>query len=168
MSSNKKNNKTKIKESELLTLASIFLDEWKHRDTILWTQTFRFYIATLTVTVFPYLDICDKDSVDIFPYYIFHITSVIMSVVFLFITWSYSVRLRAASDTYARMMDSLDIYCKRDHVEDVLTKKVTTEKPEEKSSIAIKLAKARLAKWVPMLLFSSLIVLNIIILIFEN
>ena len=72
---------------ELLTLMSIYLDEWKHRDSILWKQTFTFFWATLIVMLLPfaakYLQINIPDKL---PQFLFPLIGIIMSFLFIIIS----------------------------------------------------------------------------------
>lgn len=39
---------------DMLQLMDIYLREWEHRDSILWDQSFRFFVAALVVMILPF------------------------------------------------------------------------------------------------------------------
>lgn len=93
---------------DIIALMSVYLNEWEHRDELLWTQVFRYFYATLIVTVLPnvatFIGIdLPKVNVKIFP-----IIGLVMSLVFLYVGLGYAIRLRASSRTYEKMMSLLN------------------------------------------------------------
>lgn len=93
---------------DIIALMSVYLNEWEHRDELLWTQVFRYFYATLIVTVLPnvatFIGIdLPKINVRVFP-----IIGLIMSIVFLYVGLGYAIRLRASSRTYEKIMGLLN------------------------------------------------------------
>lgn len=93
---------------DIIALMGVYLNEWEHRDELLWTQVFRYFYATLIVTVLPnaatFIGIdLPKVNVKIFP-----IIGLVMSIVFLYVGLGYAIRLRASSRTYEKMMNLLN------------------------------------------------------------
>lgn len=105
--------KEKVYESEALSkdqiiaLMSVYLSEWEHRDELLWTQVFKYFYATIIVTVLPNIATfvgieLPKINIKLFP-----IIGMVMALVFLYVGLGYAIRLRASSRTYEKIMKLL-------------------------------------------------------------
>lgn len=138
-------------EIDVIALLGIYLEEWKHRDEILWIQSFRFFYATLIVMLIPnlttYLKICLPSSI---PVKAFPVIGLIMSIVFLFISLQYAMRLSASADTYEKIINILDEKYRR----------VSLEKMHYG-----KLFKIPISILFPVLMFLALFVVGIVLII---
>lgn len=91
-----------------IKLMEIYLSDWKHRDDLLWKQVFKFFYATLIVILLPYLTSAIEINVPAtIPNLLFYILGLIMSVIFLYISWSYAKRLEAMGNTYKYFISML-------------------------------------------------------------
>ena len=96
-------------------LMEIYLSEWKHRDTFLWTQTVHFFYATLIVIIIP--NAAQRFGV-VFPSFspvVFSIVGAVMAVAFLFITLVLARRLVAIGESYQALIDMLPQEYRRKH-----------------------------------------------------
>lgn len=96
-----------LKHDQIIALLGVYLSEWQHRDELLWTQVFKYFYATLVVTVLPNAaafvgielpEINDK---------LFPVIGMVMGIIFLYVGLGYAVRLRASSRTYEKIMKML-------------------------------------------------------------
>lgn len=139
----------------IIDMLSIFLEEWKHRDSIMWEQVFRFYLATLTVSVLPYTNIINTEG--LFSKFFFHCVGIVLSVCFLYISIAYGYRLKAASETYKNMLAKIpNNEIKRTEIGEL-----------KGSKIVLKIAQERIVDVLPIILFISLILVNVVFLIVE-
>lgn len=101
-------------KDQIISLMEIYLNEWEHRDSLLWKQAFKFFYANLVVTVLP--SIAEFVGISLPPINkkVFPIIGIIMSMVFLYIGIGYAIRLRASSRTYENTMKLLgdEKYCR--------------------------------------------------------
>lgn len=99
--------KEKIETSELIELMGIYLSEWEHRDTLFWSQIFKFFYAILIFILFPYLleglgvsdDVLLKVPVRMFP-----MIGIVLSFIFLYVGLAYSARLVAINKSYINLI----------------------------------------------------------------
>lgn len=93
---------------DIITLMGVYLSEWEHRDELLWTQVFRYFYATLIVTVLPNIATSIGINLPEVNVKIFPIIGLVMALVFLYVGLGYAIRLRASSRTYEKMMNLLN------------------------------------------------------------
>ena len=138
--------------ADIIALINVYLEEWKHRDTILWAQAFRFFYATLIVMLLPnltnYLHIQLPSYV---PVKAFPLMGIIMSIVFFYISYGYALRLIAISDTYTKILDMLDKKFRRKKLDEI------------KNGVFFK---ARIAKIFPTMLFIALLLIGLTLLVY--
>ena len=49
-------NKMKVESTEqLINLANMYLNEWSHRDSMMWKQVFSYFISCLVVMLLPFM-----------------------------------------------------------------------------------------------------------------
>ena len=91
----------------LLNLMEIYLNEWSYRCDLLWNQAFKYYYATLIVLFLP--NISSFLGIDLyqFPSLSFRVISLILSLLYLYVSWGYSLRLEASGKTYQRIINML-------------------------------------------------------------
>ena len=85
----------------------IYLSEWEHRDTLFWSQIFKFFYAILIFILFPYLleglgvsdDVLLKVPVRMFP-----MIGIVLSFIFLYVGLAYSARLVAINKSYINLI----------------------------------------------------------------
>ena len=107
---NKTTNSTPPLSSEYdstIALLNVYFTEWIQRDQMLWTQVFKFYYAILVVILMPYITKYFKISLPSLPTNIFSILGIILSILFLYVSLCYAIRLHAISDTYQNIVNKL-------------------------------------------------------------
>ena len=137
------NKQEQVSTEETLHAMEIYLNEYIHRDTHMWSQTYRFFFAALIVMLLP--NLTERVGITIpekFSLYtkIFPIMGIILSVVFLHVALLLAKRFAAISKTYSNLINQL---------------------PEELRRISIKDMPIKLLNYSPnyLLLFSMFLVL---------
>ncbi len=118
-----------------------------HRNTVLWSQIFKIYYALLIFVLIPII----PDFVDIsysLPLHVFRISGILMSFVFLYVSLSYSKRLEASTKTYNTLLEKLPDNYKRCSINQLKFGK---------------LFKFRTSYIVVVLLFISLLIIDIVL-----
>lgn len=98
---------TALDKGQIIALMSVYLSEWEHRDELLWTQVFRYFYATLIVTVLPNIAAFVGIELPEINIKLFPIIGMVMALVFLYVGLGYAIRLRASSRTYEKIMKLL-------------------------------------------------------------
>ena len=93
--------------SDVVALMNVYLDEWMHRDELLWTQAFKYFYATLVVLFLPNLAEFLQIDLPKFPVLLFPIIALVLSIVFLYVTIGYCKRLEASGKTYQKLINYL-------------------------------------------------------------
>ncbi len=96
-----------LSNSEIIALMDVYLNEWINRHDTLWSQIFKFFYADLIVIVLPNIASFIGITLPEMNNIVFPIIGIIMSIVFLYISLGYVVRLRASSITYENLMNML-------------------------------------------------------------
>lgn len=96
-----------LDNDQIIALMSVYLSEWEHRDELLWTQVFRYFYATLIVTVLPNIAAFVGIELPEINIKLFPIIGMVMALVFLYVGLGYAIRLRASSRTYEKIMKLL-------------------------------------------------------------
>ena len=104
MEDKKTSNSKELNSDQIITLMSIYLDEWKHRDSLLWSQVFKLFYAILIVIILPYVANFLGVSLPPINNKIFPIIGIVLAFVFLYIGIGYAKRLNASSKTYINIM----------------------------------------------------------------
>ena len=97
-----------LNPEQIISLMAVYLDEWKHRDSLLWSQTFKLFYANLIIITLPYIADFLGISLPQIDNKVFSIVGIIIAFVFLYISLGYSKRLNASSKTYAKMIKMLE------------------------------------------------------------
>lgn len=140
-----------------ISLLNVYFLEWSHRDQVLWAQTFRFYYAALIIILLPNLAdplLMNLPEMSNQPY---RIIGLLISVVFLYVSLGYAVRLHTISISYRQILNSLPQEYKQKTLDDIEFKGINMEK----------LFKPRLGYIVCITLFLSLFVLAVLFIIFD-
>lgn len=103
----KKKEKEQLTNEEIISLISIYLGEWKHRDEVLWRQVFKYYYATLIVTIFPHITDKLGANIPINDSRIFYYIGIIMSFMFCYISIAVAMRVRASYKAYENSVNLL-------------------------------------------------------------
>ncbi len=93
--------------SDVVALMDVYLNEWMHRDELLWAQTFKYFYATLVVLFLPNLAKFFQIDLPKFPVLLFPIIALVLSIVFLYVTIGYCKRLEASGKTYQKLINYL-------------------------------------------------------------
>lgn len=106
--------------AEHLQLLSVYQEELKFRDDMLWKQTYRFFYATLIVTLLPNIPgLIDLNNVP-FSNKLFPVLGIVMSIFFGLLTKIYGSKLKASVSTYNKMLDALPEQYHRTSLDDFL------------------------------------------------
>ena len=116
MSQNK--NQLSSDYNNTISILNIYFAEWSHRDQ-LWTHLFKFYYAILIVILLPNLTNFFQIKLPPLPDIIFRITGLLLSLIFLYISLGYAIRLQAIGDTYQAIIDKLPKEYQRKKVEEI-------------------------------------------------
>lgn len=90
-----------------IALMDVYLQEWCHRDTLLWTQVFKYFFSALVVIILPNAVGGLGIEFGNIPTAVFRIVGILISLVFLYVALAYSKRLEASGKTYQNMIDML-------------------------------------------------------------
>lgn len=147
---------TRNRDIDLAAIMELYLTEWIHRDEIMWKQTFRFYIATLFIMVFPHTTVLQPAFSEEVSPFLCLIIGLIMTGVFLYISLAYGYRLKAIGNTYRHIVSEIqDAVCKREYIEDLAGK------------TAQKITIPSLAITIPIILACSLIAVDVLLFVIE-
>lgn len=153
MSKESKKKTFKIESTEqLLTLMSIYLEEFNQRNVMLWKQVFSHYFAIIIVMILPYMSYFGIDFGNALPKWIFQVIGLVLSFVFLIVSFGYAVRLSCVSSIYNELIDRLETDYRR--------KKL----PEVCSDCAAKILGCNMTKLICIVMFITLIALGTILL----
>lgn len=92
---------------DILCLLNIYLEEWNHRDELLWKQVFKYFYATVIVLFLPNVASFLKIDLPKFPKFVFPLVALALALVFLYISIGYAKRLEASGDTYKNLISLL-------------------------------------------------------------
>lgn len=141
-----------IQTEQLLEALNIYLQEYIYRNTHMWNQNFRFFFASLIILFLPNLtegfgitipDIFLENS------WIFPVMGIFLAMIFLYVSLSLAKRFRAISITYNRILDMLPTELRRTSIKDM----------------PIKFINPTHIYLIPILMFTTLIVLGILMLL---
>lgn len=90
-----------------LRLMEVYLSEWQHRDSFLWTQTVHLFYATLIVIILPNAAQGLGIIVPSISCWIFPVVGFCMSIGFLYISIGLTFRLNAIGKTYQELINKL-------------------------------------------------------------
>jgi hypothetical protein len=111
--------KKELNNQEIIALLDVYLNEFIHRNHMLWSQVFKFFYASIIVMLLPNLSDFLGITLPSFPILMFRIIGAIMTVAFFYISIGYAKRLEASTKTYNRIIDKLDIGYQRIKINDL-------------------------------------------------
>ena len=110
-------NDEKLNYDQIISLLSIYENEWEHRNNMLWSQIFKFFYFSIFAMILPniteYLSI-SLPSIKMFPF-----IGLICSSLSFFMSLSYSKRLETSSKTYNNINNMLPIQYRRVKLKDL-------------------------------------------------
>lgn len=114
------NKKYEIKNTEqLIDLANLYLNEWSHRDSIIWKQLFAYFIACLVVMLLPFMTYFEIDFDNALPKWLFPMIGLVLSIVFFVVSKGYAIRLQAIGDAYQNVLDQLPRNLQRKRIKEI-------------------------------------------------
>ncbi len=156
MSNEQQNNQPLSEEyATTISLLNIYLEEWRLRDQLIWSQMYRFFYAILIIILLPNLDFYLKSNLPSLPIYIFRILGLLFSFIFLYVSWGYTVRLHAITDTYQNIINTLPKEYQRKSIQEFKYKEINIGK----------FFKLRLDRVICITLFLLLLSLSLILMI---
>lgn len=103
---------------DLLTLMNIYLEEWKHRDSMLWKQVFTYFFAILIVMIIPFANINGFSLGDKLPQCAFPIVGLVLDLIYAIICYNYAARLSSVGKAYTNIIDMLPRKYQRTKIKD--------------------------------------------------
>lgn len=107
-----------------ISLLNLYFSEWSHRDQILWAQIYKFYYAILIFILLPNLADHFQLNLPTIPVFIFRIIGLILSLIFLYISLGYAIRLQAIGDTYQNIINKLPKDYQRESIKNIKYKNI--------------------------------------------
>ena len=101
------NEKEQLSYDQIISLLSIYEDEWEHRNDILWSQIFRFFYFSVFTMILPNITTYLSISLPKIPLKLFPIIGIFIATLSYILSLSYSKRLEASSKTYKKINDLL-------------------------------------------------------------
>ena len=92
---------------QLIDLMNVYLNEWSHRDSIIWKQVFSYFIACLVIMLLPFMTYFGIDFGGALPKWIFPTMGMILAVFFFIVSKGYAIRLQAVGETYQNLIKKL-------------------------------------------------------------
>ena len=102
-----KKNKHKLSYDQILSLMSIYENEWEHRNNLFWSQTFRFFYLTVFIMALPNITSYLKITLPKLPPHFFPAIGFLVATLALYISIGYNKRLVAIANTYGNMINLL-------------------------------------------------------------
>lgn len=97
------------KTEDLINVMNVYITDYIHRDTHMWSQNFKFFFASLTVMLLPYVkNIFEFEIPEILNTNLFFpIFGIVLDFIFLYNAISLTKRFRYTSKTYNKMICQL-------------------------------------------------------------
>lgn len=122
-----KDKKTPLTNEDIFAALNVYIQDYIHRDTHMWSQIYKFFTATLIVTLLPYLTerlainlpIELKNKLWIFPLF-----GIIMSLLFLNNSIVLIRRFQSVGKTYNKLIDLLPEELQRNKINQDLSPKI--------------------------------------------
>ena len=102
-----------------ISLLNLYFSEFSFRDKLLWSQVFKFYYAILIIILLPNLSDFFQVNLPTLPIIIFRIIGLLLSFLFLYISFGYVIRLHAISSTYQALLNELPEKYRRKSIKDI-------------------------------------------------
>ncbi len=103
----------------LLELMAIYLNEWTHRDEIFLKEILTYFFAIVVVMILPYIEIYKIEIGDYIPRWLFPLTGIFLSFLFLILGRGYAFRLQAIGNTYNDLIKKLPEEYRRTTLEEL-------------------------------------------------
>lgn len=116
-------NKTKYEKNNdydlILKAMEIYMQEYIHRDTHMWSQIYKFFLSTLVIIILP--NITSRIGIKIPPmldhkHWVFPLLGIIMSFVFLYNSFNLVKRFQICSQTYDKLIKQLPQNLRRETI----------------------------------------------------
>lgn len=110
--------KDELSLSEKISLAEIYLSEWKHRDELFWRQIFKYFYTACIILFMPNIAYMLHIDIAGIPSKLFYLMALFMSFFFWYVAIGYAKRLEATSIVYDRLLNEIPGKFKRIHLTD--------------------------------------------------
>lgn len=102
--------KNDIDEDMIIDLLNIYLQEYIHRDNLMWSQTYKFFFASLIIMLLP--NLTERLGIiipEIFSSHkwIFPLAGIALAIIFLYVSLGLAKRFQASSKTYNNLISLL-------------------------------------------------------------
>ena len=99
--------KNELKVQDIISLADVYLSEWKHRDEWFWRQVFRYFYAILIVLFLPYFMKPNIIEIIEIPAKALYHMAFFMSLFFWYLAIAYAKRLEAVNEVYITLLNTM-------------------------------------------------------------
>lgn len=101
------NEKEQLSYDQIISLLSIYENEYEHRDIMLWTHIFRFFYISILIMVIP--NVSERLSINLPPVSprVFPIIGMLISTISYLLSLSYQKRLEASSESFRKINNLL-------------------------------------------------------------
>jgi hypothetical protein len=100
----------KLTNQEIIALMDVYINELNRHDLSFFMQAFRYFYAVIVVILLPYIPfitpLLEKNMFS-FKKLIFHISGFIMTLIFGYVLWGYTIRLASIAKTYKETYEKL-------------------------------------------------------------
>lgn len=99
-----------IDNDMIINLLNIYLQEYIHRDNHMWSQTYKFFFASLVIMLLPNLtERLGINIPEIFSSHkwIFPLAGIALAIIFLYVSLGLAKRFQASSETYNKLINLL-------------------------------------------------------------
>ncbi len=101
------NNTENIDDDMIINLLNIYLQEYIHRDEHMWSQTYKFFFASLVIMLLP--NLTERLGINIPEIFssnkwIFPLAGIALAIIFLYVSLGLAKRFQASSETYNKLI----------------------------------------------------------------
>lgn len=154
-----KKDDSKIKEykntEDLINVMNVYITDYIHRDTHMWSQNFKFFFASLIVMLLPYIKNAFEFEIpeELNLKCLFPILGIILDFLFLYNAILHAKRFKYISRTYNKMISQLPVELQRINFDNDITNETFIKKLR--------------TYLIPCLMFLCLLILGIVLIIVE-
>lgn len=139
---------------QLLTLMEIYLSEWQHRDNLFFKEIFTYFFSSLVIMILPFADIWGLHLPEALPTWLFPGIGMVMAIAFFIISSGYIARFKALNDPYQALINKLPPSYRRKTIKELYPGALG------------KLLNWRMASFISVFMFLSLMVIGSVLLHF--
>jgi len=97
-----------LTNQELISLLGVYLEDFKHRNNILWGNTFKLFYAALLIILLPTVYVAKVEFIFLpMPTELYRAVCFVMLLAILYVVAGYAKRLECCTETYKKMNEKL-------------------------------------------------------------